>query len=146
MEIGLLGAMVVLGIAAIVVAVHLTGGSKPLRMASEDEARAAFLGDHSDVEIEAVYLSESGDAAILELAGGGVGVVQSFGHRFVTRLLTSEDLSEAVAGEGGRLSLRMREFGWRGGDFVLGERAAPRIAARLSDRRAQLEDQAVGDL
>jgi hypothetical protein len=126
----MLAALVVVGIAAIVIAVHMTGGSRPARLTSEAHARRRFAEDFPDETVSDVALTDDGAAAFLMLGGGRMGIVHAFGDRFLTRILQRGDVA-AMEADGDSLRLRMRDFTWKGGAFRFPDSAA---AARI--RRA----------
>jgi len=134
MSLPLLGAMVVVGIAAIVLAVHLTGGSRAARLADQAHARDRFREDFPDEKVEDVVLTEEHRAAFLPLAGGGMGIVHGFGDRFFTRIVDPEDIL-AIEASGPVLRIRLNEFSWKGGEFRFSDAAtAARVRAALESR------------
>lgn len=131
MPLSILVPMVVLGIAAIVLAIHLTGGTRDARLAGAEEARDRFLEDHPDAVITAVALTADRRTAFLDCGGGQVGMVQGFGDRFLTRLVPAGDIVIERAGERG-VTVRMNDFTWRGGTFAFADGAeADRVLALL---------------
>ena len=131
MSLPVLAVMVVFGIAAIVMAVHLTGGSRLARLADEAHARRRFAEDYPDEEVADVVLANDGAAAFLVLLGGRLGVVQAIGGHFLTRIVLPGDIA-VLKMESSGLTLRSRDFTWKGGAFEFGEAAAAaRIGAAL---------------
>lgn len=125
MSLALLVVIVVAGIVAVVAAVHLTGGSRKAQLAGEDMARARFAEDFPDAVVRSVHFTEDRHAAFLDLAGG-VGIVQAFGGKFLTRLVTAADLASPPRATGSSITVRFRDFTWSGGlfEFGSGETAA----------------------
>ena len=109
MSLPLLVVIVVAGIAAIVAAVHFTGGSAPVRLAGEAEAIAAFTRDYPDHVPREAILTASGDAALILLGEGALGLVSMFGSNSLTRLVGAGDLATAPVLSETRLSLRLRD-------------------------------------
>ncbi|MCO5158223.1 MAG: hypothetical protein M9945_15985 [Aquamicrobium sp.] len=131
MSLGLLVAMVVIGVSGVVLLVHLTGGSRRARLADEAAARARFGVDYPDPAIVAVHLTQDGDAAFLALDDGRVGIVAAVGDRFLTRLVGAADLAGAPRVAGATLMLRLRDFTWPGGAFTFAAEGEARAVAAL---------------
>ncbi|RIK86898.1 MAG: hypothetical protein DCC69_06290 [Hyphomicrobiales bacterium] len=138
MSLTLLVVMVVVGVAGVVVAVHLTGGSVRARLADADAARSRFAVDFPDLDIARVHLTADGDAAFLALGDGRVGIVKAVGDRFLTRAVAGADLSGAPRATDSTLVLRLRDFTWPGGVFTFAgpdeARAVERLLAALHAR------------
>jgi hypothetical protein len=109
MSLPLLVVIVVAGIAAIVAAVHFSGGSKPARLAGEAEAIAAFTRDYPDHVPRGAILTASGDAALMPLGEGAFGLVAMFGSHSLTRLVGTGDLATPPVLTETRLILRLRD-------------------------------------
>lgn len=130
MSLGLLVAMVVIGVSGVVLIVHLTGGTRRARLEDEAAARARFGVDCPDLAIGAVHLTQNGDAAFLALEDGRVGIVAAIGDRFLTRAVAAHDLAGPPRVTGATLMLRLRDFTWPGGAFTFaGEGEARAVAA-----------------
>lgn len=128
--------LVATGIAVIVLAVHLTGGSAGAVLADAAQARARFAQDHADATVNRLHLCTDGRAAFLELEDGRTGIVQALGGRFLTRIVTARDVADIVCEGDATISVRFRDFTWRGGAFAFGDpAAAKRIADRLGPVR-----------
>ena len=137
MSLPLLVAIVVVGIAAVVIAVHMTGGSRVARLDDEAAARERFGDDHPDLEVRRVFLTADGRAAILDLADGRAGIVHALGGKFLTRLVGAADVAGAPRASGGRLALRLRDFTWPGGVFVFAQdQDAAAIEAMFARQRS----------
>ncbi|TYR31017.1 hypothetical protein FY036_16410 [Mesorhizobium microcysteis] len=117
MSLALLVIIVVVGIAAVVAAVHLTGGSAPARLSGEEAARTRFAVDYPEMMVGRVWLTREGDAAFLELENGHVGIVHAIGGKFLTRLVAASDLTSAPRASDSELLVRFRDFTWPGGIF-----------------------------
>lgn len=124
---------VVIGISIIVAAIHFSGGSKAVTIASTEQAVARFQDDYPEQPIGAVWLTVAADAAFLELSNGGTGVVQAFGDRFVTRSLAPRDIAACSRVAATGVSLRITDFTFPGGEFVFSDAAtADAIVAQLT--------------
>ncbi|MEO9615809.1 MAG: hypothetical protein ABJG86_05590 [Nitratireductor sp.] len=132
MSLPVLVAIVVIGIAAVVVAVHATGGTREAELANEAEARRRFGEDFPNETVAEVIMTTPPTAAFLLLDGTGTGIVQAVGMHFLTRVVRPADLA-AVDADGATLGLKSRDFTWSGGRFrFAGAPEAHRIAQRLS--------------
>jgi hypothetical protein len=133
MSLPVLVAMVVVGIAAIVLAVHLTGGTRDATLDDADAARDRFALDFPRERVVRVILTPSGHAAFLDLEGGRAGIVQSLGGHFLTRIVTPADILRIGTPEPGRLEIATTDFSWRGGGFSFASADDARaVAARLA--------------
>lgn len=117
MPLPLLVVIVVVGIAAVVIAVHLTGGSRVSVLRDEAAARERFALDYPGIGVERVWLTADATAAVIETSDGRVGLVKALGGRFLTRLIGSADLAGPPRATGSRLALRLRDFTWPGAVF-----------------------------
>lgn len=118
MSLALLAVMVVVGVSGVVLLVHLTGGSKPARLAGEAAALARFAADYPDLDVRSVHLTAGRDAAFLALGDGRVGIVQAVGGKFLTRVVSGSDLAGAPRASGATIMLRIRDLTWPGGIFT----------------------------
>lgn len=118
MSLPILVLVVALGIAAIVLAVHYSGGGKRVTFANADEAAERFAIDHPERPAGKVWLTTDGHTAFLDLGAGGLGVVHSVGLKALTRILAPGDVAEVELKQEGRLKMRFRDFTWRGGEFT----------------------------
>jgi hypothetical protein len=114
MPLPLLVVIVVVGIAAVVFAVHMTGGSRSVTLRDEAAARERFAVDHPEIAVTRVWLTADRTAAVLDLGGGTAGLVHAIGGKFLTRIVGAEDLAGAPRASGDRLALRLRDFTWPG--------------------------------
>jgi hypothetical protein len=133
MSLPVLLAMVVIGISAVIAAVHLSGGSAQARLPGTDQARQRFATDYPEATVSTVFVTEDEGTAFLLLGDGAVGVVHGIGDKFLTRIVASADVVALNAPDERTLSLRLRDFTWKGGDFrFAGDEAAAALAAALS--------------
>lgn len=124
MSLPILLIMVVAGVSMVGFAVHLSGGSRDVALASADAAKARFAEDFPDDRVEQVFMAAKGEGAILRLSDGAVGIVHNFGDRFVTRRL--------AAGS----AIDVRDDGPQGFALLLHEHAWPQVRFRFDDEGA----------
>ena len=118
--------MVVVGISMAVAAVHFTGGSRTTRLADTRQALERFAVDFPDLGPGTVQLTENGDTAFIELDHGHIGIVHVIGDRYLTRIVTPAEIETAELDTNAVLTLRLKDFTWRGGRFVFADAAAAR--------------------
>ncbi len=133
MSLPVLVVLVVVGITAIVLAVHLTGGTRDAALAGEAAARERFVLDHPREQPTVICLTETGDAAFLDLGAGRTGIVQSVGGHFLTRIVSSADVVRVDRPSPAELAVTSRDYTWRGGRFGF---ASAEDARRISERLA----------
>jgi len=119
MSLELLLVLVVGGISAIVLILHLLGRSKTLVM-TEETARAGWLRQFPDSDIADVTLAHDGKAALIRTTDDA-GLVWSFGADSVARVLHDYDLQDH--------SKTMR--------FLLHDFSAPSVTVHLNDTERQ---------
>ncbi len=147
MSLPILVAMVVIGITAAVVAVHLTGGSAKARLAGEDQARCRFADDFPDEAISAIRITSNGETAFLELESGRTGIVQVFGDKFLTRIVSPKDIARIDALRPAGISIRLHDFTWGGGEFRFADdEAANAVFQALNAKRRMLGSMPDGSL
>ncbi|MBZ9891448.1 hypothetical protein EN962_16495 [Mesorhizobium sp. M7A.F.Ca.CA.001.09.2.1] len=117
MSLPLLVAIVALGIALSVAAVHFTGGSKTATLSGADHAKSRFAEDFPDEIVAAVRLTADAGTAFLDIGRGRFGIVHSVGDCFLTRIVTPQDVTILDTGDGNTVSLRLADFTWKGGRF-----------------------------
>ncbi|UVK52489.1 hypothetical protein DBIPINDM_005877 [Mesorhizobium sp. AR02] len=117
MSLPVLVAIVVLGIALSVAAVHFTGGSEAATLANSDQALRRFAEDFPDEVTGAIRLTADAKTAFLELGRGRIGIVHSIGDCFLTRIVTAEDTKVSSADETNTILMRLTDFTWKGGRF-----------------------------
>lgn len=140
MSLPALVALVLVGISVVVAAVHLTGGSKIADIDDEGHARRIFALDFPEEKPAEVIITADRHSAFLLLGNGRVGMVQSFGDGFFTRIAAAEDVAAVGFREHGAISIRFRDFTWTGGNFRFGEEGeAARIAAVLASAHSRQE-------
>lgn len=96
MPLNILLPLVVIGIAAIAVMLHLTGKSKRARL-TQDSARAAWLRHFPDDQVAQVLAADEGHAALVE-TNQGWGLIWSFGADTVARHLTDVAIEDTKQG------------------------------------------------
>lgn len=143
MSLPVLVAIVAVGIAIIVLAIHLTGGSKVALLDRSEQARARFLDDFPNEHVTTIHLTVDRKSAFLELAAGHTGFVHAVGAHFLTRRLAREDIASVRrAGDAGLL-LRTADFTFGGGRFEFADAAtADRVAALLRPTHARSNEAA----
>ena len=117
MSLPVLVAIVALGIALSVAAVHFTGGSKTATLADRDHALSRFAEDYPDEMAATVRLTADAKTAFLDLGRGRVGIVHSIGDCFLTRVVTAADVSVSNSDETNTILMRLTDFTWKGGRF-----------------------------
>lgn len=117
MSLPVLVAIVAIGIALVVAAVHFTGGTKTAVLGGEAEARQRFADDFPDEQVGDVRLTQARRSAFLRLRDGRTGVVQGIGGRFLTRIVTPAELVQVWRPDSATVSIRFRDFTWPGGNF-----------------------------
>ncbi|GLQ81520.1 hypothetical protein GCM10007881_50410 [Mesorhizobium huakuii] len=117
MSLPVLVAIVVLGIALSVAAVHFTGGSRTATLADPDQALRRFAEDFPDEIVATVRLTADAKTAFLDLGRGRTGIVHSIGDCFLTRIVTAADVSVTSPDETNTILMRLKDFTWKGGHF-----------------------------
>ncbi|GAB4351179.1 MAG: hypothetical protein Kow0026_08070 [Oricola sp.] len=113
MPLPVLVAVVAVGIALVVLVVHLTGGSRVAEIAGEDMARERFLVDYPEAGIVRCILSSDRRDAVLELVDGHVGLVHAVGSNYLTRFVgRGEMAAEPSAMEEGAVDLDTGDITW----------------------------------
>lgn len=113
--------MVVIGIAGIVVLLHMLGRSELARLEDDDAARRAWLREYPGTPPARVILSHDRHAALIETARGA-GVVWPMGMDTTARFLRGATIRRTKDG----LCIDLPDF------------TAPRIRLRLNDDEADL--------
>lgn len=132
MSLPVLVAIVAVGIALAVAAVHFTGGSRQASISSEDEALQRFLLDFPAEKAEAVRVTLDRKAAFISLRSLGTGIVGVIGDKFLTRIVSARDI-KSLKLAGNRVSIRFRDFTWPSGDFVFPEPSEAQKVAEALD-------------
>ena len=132
MSLPLLVAIVAVGIALTVLAVHLTGGGDKAKIVDDAQALLRFAEDFPAETVERVFLTSDAADAFLILSGARVGIVHSVGQHFLTRIVSAADLTH-MAAKDRTLTLDLDDFGWRGGTFAFADaEALQQIAGKLA--------------
>jgi hypothetical protein len=143
MSLPVLVAIVAVGIAVIVLAVHMTGGSKAASLASPAHAKGRFLEDFPDEQAADVLLTADRKAAFLALELGNAGLVHSVGARFLTRRFSNRDIVSVRRTGPAGLLLRTTDFTFAGGRFEFADAAtADRVAQLLQPAAIRSEEAA----
>jgi hypothetical protein len=143
MSLPVLVALVVIGIALSVLAVHFTGGSKIATLAGPHQALSRFADDFPDEKAAAVRLTADSRTAFLDLGPARIGIVHSVGDCFLTRIVTPHDVLALDVDEAGAIALRLADFTWKGGRFAFTDKAdAKAVAAVLAPHNPSLAKEA----
>ena len=143
MSLPVLVALVVVGIALSVLAVHFTGGSKIATLAGVDQALSRFADDFPDEKVATVRLTADARTAFLDLGQERCGIVHSVGDCFLTRIVTPHDIRTLDLDEAGAITLKLADFTWKGGRFAFADRAdAKAVAAALGQHNPNLAREA----
>lgn len=134
MSLPILVAIVAIGICLTVAAVHFTGGSKRATVADASQARRIFLRDFPDEQVGRVIVTADHVSAFLGLDRGRTGVVQSLGDGFITRIVDTADVASVRLLDPVTVSLRFRDFTWRGGDFCFADKETAAAIVAALDR------------
>ena len=129
MSLTLLVIMVVVGITAIVVAVHMTGGTVTAALETAAAAKRRFADDFADVIVTDIWLTKERNAAFLALEDGRTGIVSALGDRFLTRIVDASDPATRVELDGAMVRISINDFTWRGGPFTFSDEADARAVA-----------------
>jgi hypothetical protein len=149
MGLPILAAMVVIGVTAAVLAVHFTGGSANASLAGSDQTLSRFADDFPDENVLAIRFTSNAETAFLELEGQRTGIVQVFGDKFLTRIVSPHDVARIDTPQRTVISIRLHDFTWGGGEFRFAdEAAAGAVLQALNPRttRKMLESLPDGDL
>jgi len=117
MSLPVLVAIVVLGIALSVAAVHFTGGSRTATLANPDQALHRFTEDFPDEVATTVRLTADDRTAFLDIGQGRIGIVHCIGDCFLTRIVTAADVVVSNSDEANTIRMRLTDFTWKGGRF-----------------------------
>lgn len=113
MPLPVLVAIVVGGIAVVVLVVHLTGGSRVAEIASDDVALERFLVDYPEVAATRCIISSDRRDAVLELADGHVGLVHAVGSNYLTRFVNRGEMAAVPSEkEEGVVDLNTGDITW----------------------------------
>lgn len=113
MPLPVLIAVVVVGIALVVLVVHLTGGSRVAEITSEGAALERFLIDYPEAVATRCIISGDRRDAVLELADGHVGLVHAIGSNYLTRFVNRGEMAAVPsAAEEGVVDLITGDITW----------------------------------
>lgn len=144
MSLTVLVMIVVVGIVTAVAAVHFTGGSVKAKLAGPDQVGARFAEDFPGEEIATIRITENAETAFLDLAVGRTGIVQSFGDKFLTRIVSSQDVARVERTGNAGVSILFHDFTWGGGDFRFADaEAAEAVFGALGGTRPAIVREAV---
>jgi hypothetical protein len=127
------------GVLLVIWVVHVTGGSRPLKIASADSAKSLFAADWPELEAGRADLADGARAALIDLGEAGAGLVRVVGAHVATARLTPSELKQARWAADGRLVLRFHDLAVPDVHLSLDDPAAAKAwAVRLSQetRRA----------
>ena len=113
MPLDILIILVVIGIGGVVLLTWALGWARPTRLVSTEEVKNQFRLDHPELEIGKVMLSTDGLAGLLELSDNAIGLIFSFGDKFVTRRLTPQMVRSIKVddqAQGTRVLMRLADF------------------------------------
>lgn len=134
MSLPVLVAMVVVGISAVIAAVHFSGGSMSAQLSGADQAQQRFAADYPEATARAVLLTEDGATGFMLLDHGSVGIVHGIGDKYLTRMVARADVLGLDAPDDRTVSLQLRDFTWKGGSFRFANgEAASTLMAALSE-------------
>jgi hypothetical protein len=137
MSLPVLVVMVVVGIAAIVAAVHLSGGSR-VALIDEAGARARFSADFPDEAASEVWLTADRRTAFLRLGGNRLGLVHAIGQRQLTRMPAAGDIVDLARPAPDAVALTLADFTFPGGVFrFVAEDGADAVFATLAGLKAR---------
>lgn len=117
MPLEILVIVVVVGVLLIVIAVRLSGTSRPFELADENDARAVFLSRFSEERPGECIVSADRKAAFLRLESGRTGLVAAFGSRYICRVVGPGDVKKIEQDGRGRTTVRFADFTYPGGRY-----------------------------
>lgn len=131
MPLPLLVAIVVLGISLVVLAVHLTGGSRLAEIASLEEAMERFAIDYPDARMAHGFVSADRRDAVLELTDGHAGLVHVVGRNYLTRVVARGEMAARVRDGGGVVDLDTGDLTWPRAHMTFNDAETARKVADL---------------
>ncbi|HTV50141.1 MAG TPA: hypothetical protein VME21_03070 [Steroidobacteraceae bacterium] len=108
-------------VGVIAVALLLRRRSHPQRHLPLDQRSAPQIFQSQVPDAVATLVACAADAALFDLQGGGVGLVQRHGHRWNARVLQAGSIAALQVHEPATLELRFSDY------------AAPRLRLRIDD-------------
>lgn len=119
MPLEILGPLVICGISLTVLAVYFSGVSKPAKLADQNAARAEFLKDYGDADINKTFLTSDNRAGFLMLSQKNtLGLVEAMGSQFLTRFLAPGDVA-GVKLSGDLLEVRFNDFTHKNQHYIV---------------------------
>lgn len=82
--------LVVVGIGGVVLLTRALGWARPAKFASAEDAKNHFSQDHPELTADEAWLSEDNLSALVLHTDKTLGLIFSFGDKYVTRRLTPE--------------------------------------------------------
>ena len=110
MPLTILVPMILLGLAMVAIAMRLLGLSKSASISAISDAIRLLQTDYPQAVVEEAILASDGRAAILKLEDGTTGLVEAMGDRFVTRILSVDDVQAVQRVDDCSLMLRLADF------------------------------------
>lgn len=110
MPLHILALLVVFGLAAIIAAVHFSGGSRNIPPMTAEQACERFMQDHQTFDLADCHVADDGRTALIFAKDRGQGgLVLQMGDRLVTRRLGPELLTSVTEIDNG-LHLALQDF------------------------------------
>ena len=132
MPLPVLVAVVTCGIALIVLMVHVTGGSRPAAIGSEQDALDRFAIDYPEVAISRCILSADRRDAVLETDDGHVGLVHAIGSKYLTRFVNRGEMAASPSVEkSGAVDLDTGDITWPRAELHFDDDETARLVAGL---------------
>lgn len=132
MPLPVLVAVVAVGIALVVLLVHLTGGSRVAVIEGEEQARDRFATDYPETATARCILSADRRDAVLELADGHVGLVHAIGSNYLTRFVSrGEMVAQVSEAETGVVNLLTHDLTWPRAQMTFEDNETAREVAGL---------------
>ena len=97
MSLTVLVALVAVGIALVVVLVHLSGGSARAPLGDEAAVIQRFRLDFPDSDVHRCFESADRYEALLLLGDGSLGLVHAFGDKSLTRHYSTEEFATIIS-------------------------------------------------
>ena len=130
MSLTVLVLVVVAGIATIILAVHLTGGSRTNEFTVPQTAKERFAVDFPEAEILTCHLTADHHDAVLELKDGHVGLVHAIGSMALTRFVAAGEMQARVnEADPSAMDLKTGDLTWPRAHFAFDD---PDEAARVA--------------
>jgi hypothetical protein len=138
MQLWQLGLLVAGGISLIVYLVHAAGGSQKAKLVNIQAALDRFADDYPDIKPVGGYLTSDGTAAFLELPDRSLGLVQAFGDRFLTRVITATDVLK-VSAQDLRIRLEFSDFSFKSGTYDFAQKSTHQSVRKLLSKMGAVD-------